>query len=596
MTWRRRMVVLAIVLGLGDVALASGGTIHPATAGHLDYITVVQLPTGPNDRAITRYGVLGAAYPSGSEFDPNSVICGARTRAGHQSHNTASRPMFVDVRLEDPNNPGFPDVVPNVPAGASTLPAGADSNAAPAQCSSQVSYRDYTFNGGVGIPDPLVAFFLSFPFVTQSPNNPCYLGLELGSAPDNGRSSFFNSVTQQYALVGGNLWLDVNAFVPEVLRVSCRMHGTLQFPGDRGRPVWFIRADEAGTCVDDFISTTLVVDNFTPRPLGGEVVSLVADRSALNPKLPPKDFASSFRVLGNPRVSLADGNPYTWPPGRTILRASIPATINSRFQTRLPVNVPFLATSRLVSGPGPFDFDRTALGLRRQRGQVDDGSAEGRFTVQSPAMTDDVIAQRFPIRRLFPSCGGPISSLRVTQLQVFSSRNGGRGGWDAVTLRRDDPVLLDSADESPQGFLGGVGLIGDGVVDVPVPLDPNQTSVSKVCVPLIPPGIVPPSDDVWIVVNPFPGDTMTAGTFVGQDRTPETVVGESFFGTTCEFPYIAEPTSNWMIRLVFEPVGFVGSGDGAFLEPPVRAAARLPMRVGRDYPVKTLLDVAASPR
>ncbi|MBI1850785.1 MAG: hypothetical protein HYR85_10615 [Planctomycetes bacterium] len=595
MDWRRQLIVLVSVLGTADVARASGGTIRPATAGNIDYVTVVQVPTGPNDRVITRFGVLGAPYPYGSEFDPNSVLCGARTRAGHQSHINTSRPMLVDVRVEDPNNPGFPDVGPDAPAGAATFPAGADSNATPPQCSVFVSFRDYTFHGGAGIADPLVPCFLSFTFAPPNLPQPCYFALET-SAPNNGRAYYYNSVVQQYVPSVGNLWLDLNVASPAVLRLNCSMHGLPQFPGDRGRPVWFIRNDEAGTCVDDFISTTIVVDNLTQAPIGRQTLSLVADRSPFNPNLRPKDLVASLRMVGDPSVSLADGNPYTWPPGRTVLRATIPSSVSVRFQQSLPLNLPIFAATRTMPGPGPMEFARTALGLRRHRGQIDDGSAEGLFTVQSPARTDDVIAQRFPIRRLFSACSAPISTLRVTQMQVFSTRNGGRGGWDAVTLRRDDPVLENASDESPQGYLGGVGRIGDGIVDVPVPLDPTLAHLSKVCVPIDPPALLPLAEDVWIVVNPFPGDTMTAGTFVGQDRTPETVIGESFFGTTCEFPYIPDPTSNWMIRLIFDAVPFAGFVNAAELEPPVRVAARLPIHVGNSYPVRTVKDLASSPR
>lgn len=248
MNHRRSMLGLAVGLSLASVAFASNGTIRPATSNTLDYITVLQLPNGTNDREITRFGREGQAFPNGSEWDPNSVICGARSRSGHQAPSVPfDRQERCDVRLEDPNNPGFPDVVPTVTAGASTVPAGADSNAAPAQCPTNVSYQNFTFNAGNGINDPLVAVFMTWQVPGFGSNDPCYIGLEL-FAPNNGRTKYFNSTTATYTQsVGpnsGNVWLDAVAFTPFILDLNFRMSGSAQFVGDRGRPVWSIRGEE----------------------------------------------------------------------------------------------------------------------------------------------------------------------------------------------------------------------------------------------------------------------------------------------------------------------------------------------------------------
>src|SRR5262249_32631500 len=152
----------------------------PATTGRVDYIYYLNSPAGTNDRAITRYGIVGQPAPNGTEFlCPNTVICGARTRSGHQSTVSSNRPELLDIRLEDPNNPGFPTLT-GVPPAVGTLtpgtPAlGSDTNASPSQCPQGVTFQNFTFNGGNGVLDPLQAVFLTWRF-TGAPS--CYLALE----------------------------------------------------------------------------------------------------------------------------------------------------------------------------------------------------------------------------------------------------------------------------------------------------------------------------------------------------------------------------------------------------------------------------------
>src|SRR5262245_64137191 len=112
-----RLLDISVVVAsfaYGSVAFGTG-TVRPTTVNdQMDY-TYGFSPVGLNDRAITAYNQLGCVVTS--EFDPNTVICGARARVGHQSTTSANRPMRVDLRLENPLTPGCPDVTPDVPIG-----------------------------------------------------------------------------------------------------------------------------------------------------------------------------------------------------------------------------------------------------------------------------------------------------------------------------------------------------------------------------------------------------------------------------------------------------------------------------------------------
>ncbi len=338
-------------------------------------------------------------------------------------------------------------------------------------------------------------------------------------------------------------------------RIHLSMHGSARFPGDAGLPVWFIRADPAGTIVDDFISASLVIDNDSGAPIGPDVLSLIADRSVISPKLSSKDVTSLFRLTSNPKVSLASLNPYTWPPGRTVLEARIPASISAKFLSAMPVNMPFTVRSTALGTPNSWMEAEDALGMRRHRGHIDDGSAEAACLVRSPSIAGDVIAQRFSASRLFPAPGGnPVPIVHLTGIQLGCTSNGGgdgfSAGFDAVELRRADAVFPDSPDLSPQGLLACIGAVGDGWVDVPIPVDPSG-AVGLVTLPFGSGVPIANSMDVWVSVYLFPGDTTQAGSSLGADIDVETILGESYFSPSDGQPYINDDASNNVVRLLF---------------------------------------------
>jgi hypothetical protein len=599
MIMRRRLCLQVVACtAVSSVVFGAGGTIRPATTGLLNYLYALNLPSGTNDRAITRYGIPGVGAPNGSEFDPNSIICGARVRAGHQSNVSVDRPERCDVRLEDPLRPGFPNVAADAPIGGTIVGAagvGADSNAAPSQCSQFVSYHNFTFGGGLGVRDPRQAVFLTWIFAGAGSINPCWLGLET-SAPYNGRGLYYNSLTSTYGPVGANHWLEANVFKPRSLTVHLQMHGSPQRLGDAGQPIWFLRGDSERTITDDYISASIVIDNDSGAIIANQHLSLLVDLSAVRPDLGLKNVASVFRIVAHPRLSLASGNPYTYPTGRTHLEASIPISMPPRFAALLPLQVPFILRSGPITNPGAFQ-KLDVLGMRAYRGAVDSGTASVAYIAQATTVTNDALATRFPLDRLFPKVGvnprdtwgtgTPVQQIRVTAIEVEAATNGGAGGFDAVQLRRADPVIANAADQSPQGLLGGAGQPGDHVVDVPVPVSPNGYICHPVRLVQSPRITVSHGEDVWILSYPFPGDTTAGGTFVCADLQSSTYLGQSFFCVAGAQPYTRSDTANFMQRLLFTAVPFTESGE-ELPPPPDRPTGILPVRAGDSTPRRVL--------
>jgi hypothetical protein len=59
------------------------------------------------------------------------------------------------------------------------------------------------------------------------------------------------------------------------------------------------------------------------------------------------------------------------------------------------------------------------------------------------------------------------------------------------------------------------------------------------------------SDDVWVVVYPISGDSVSAGTFLCADVTYPTVIQQSFMTQADDVFFRRDPTLNWIIRLRF---------------------------------------------
>ncbi len=603
------LLSLACGLSLTNVALgnSASATLRIANGNNIDFIYVLNLPIGTNDRAITRYNLEGPSFPNGSEFDPNTVICGARTAVGHQSQNSGPRIERLDVRLEDPLNPGFPEAdLP--PSGALALVCGGASSVDSVEGAAGsfnvpliVAFHNWTFNGGAGFNDPLCAFYLTYKFVDPilTPVNPGYMGLDV-TTPDNTRCKFRDSVAATYGQLGNNHFLELYAFTPFILDLTIRISGATRIVGGQGRKFWYYRgARRDNRCVDDFITLSLVLDNGTGIPITSQRLRVDAQATAVGFPA-PRDVTNSFRVqrysdaltTTSPNKTLA--GTWTWQPTRSVIIASVPITVNlstKLLDSNFPAILPFIVRVQPTTFPtpaGPRDDETDDLGLSEQRGQNRDRSGEFFLFAQIPTVTNDTVSVRFPLVHLFPQCNfdnnnatpnTTASTLSVANAVVFATNSAGPGGFDAVRLQRADDVIPNAADQTPQGVLAGVGIV-DGTTSVPVVVDPNNPCVGTL-VPL--PALVNQNSDVWVVVYSVAGGTPGAGTFVCGDSSPKTVLGESFSSQAGVQPYTPYTTLNAMIDLNFVPSAFSGPAEPRV---PATVTSRRPLIPRGQVPTK----------
>ncbi len=581
------LLSLACGLSLTNVALGNSGsaTLRPANGNFIDFIYVLNLPLGMNDRAITRYNQEGVAFPNGSEFDPNTVVCGARTAVAHQSNVAGPRTERVDVRLEDPLNPGFPEA-DLAPSGALALVCGGASSVDTVEGAAGsfdvpqfLAFHNWTFNAGAGFNDPLCAFYLTYKFVDPvlTPADPGYMGLDV-TAPDNTRCKFRDSVAATYGQLGNNHFLELYAFTPFILDLTILISGASRVVGETGRKFWYYRGSRRDNrCVDDFITLSLVLDNGTGLPITSQVLSVVAQATAIGFPT-PRDVTNLFRVIRysdaltttSPNKTLT--GTWTWQPIRTVIIARIPITVNlstKLLDNNFPAILPFVVRAQPTTFPtpaGPRDDETDDLGLSEQRGQNRDRTGEFILFAQNPTITNDTVSVRYPLVHLLPQCnfdnnnGTPnttASTLTIANAVVFAANQGGSGGFDAVRLQRADDVIPNAADQTPQGILAGVGIV-DNTASVPVVVDPNNPC-TQTLVTL--PALVNQNSDIWVVTYSVAGDTPGAGTFVCGDSSPRTVLGESFSSQAGVQPYTPYSTLNAMIDLNFVANPFVGPTD-----------------------------------
>jgi hypothetical protein len=205
------------------------------------------------------------------------------------------------------------------------------------------------------------------------------------------------------------------------------------------------------------------------------------------------------------------------------------------------------------------------------------------------------LATRFPLARLFPRIGvdprdtartgTPVSQIRVAEIQVVAASNGSTGGFDAVQLRRADPVIPNAADQSPIGLLGGTGTPGDGIIDVPLSVDPNGFICHVVQLPQTPRIPISHAADVWILTYSRP---RFSSSFVCAELPRDTYLGQSFFVHAGGQPYTRSDTANFMQRLVFA-VNALSDGEGESSDEPAPTPARaVEMRVGDEIPRRIL--------
>ncbi|MBI1850865.1 MAG: hypothetical protein HYR85_11025 [Planctomycetes bacterium] len=584
---RRTLVSFAVVVSSNlagtTLGFARNGAVRPVADGTVEATFVVNTLSGQNDRVITRYGVHAPGQPNGlfvSEFDPNSVICGARTFQGQSDPNTAvTSASFLDLRPEDPMNAGHPDLT-NMMSPPVFFADENNGGIVPRPCPSGVGYVDWTFGLGMGISNMnLQGFFLTYRFFPpgQDANDQCAIGIDTDSGV-TGRCQVFDSralpAPGVFRDLGSDAFLEVKVFERRLVDMSIRFHGSSRFPGDLGSPIVVLRTRGTRSILPttDKPSTTVKVDNTTPPPLTNISVQLTiqGDLTGLTPGGNLRDFSHLFRTSDGQPI----GPPRSFPINtgqRLIVQAAVPG-VPDRFIALTPVNIPMFASMTATFGAQMPDREVGVLGLRPNPGTHDDNQTDAFVRPRAATRTGDALAVRFRAYDFWNS-----GAFRISGIEVVGHQLGGNG-LDALEVRKQDAILTDSPDLSPNGRLGFVGTL-DGIAELPLAAGvANRFNiVTDISFPF-PPGI---QDDIWLIAY-FPQET-AAGVEIGSDRTFATLLGDSFFTLQNAQPFVKSPQDNFQLRLLLD--GEFGTiaptpAPAATLDPPSLEADHLRLVVG----------------
>jgi len=555
---------LLVFLAVPFPAFASGGSVKLKT------------DNGPDGYYYNALGNASGRYCSfyfAGEFDINAIICGVRVAELDQSVITPGVDDYflgLDLRFEDPNTPTYADLTA---AGLITL---GDANTL-ATCSSTGAFRTRTFAGGGGVPDPGTRLLLTLP---QPANNNPGEGIDFCGLLLDTNSVFANSTRSQGYFPGGpttsigfNHFAEFVVFEPMEFDLGIRMTGSSRFAGDRGLPVLFARRacsgpdcridgsdGSPGNATDDFVTARLTLDNNTqeaPRPLD---LIIEADRSAINPKLGPRDVTAFFKAIGGGGPIM---NPVTFPSGRTLFNLEIKIAIKRRFLSSFPVNLPFDVRLEDPNDPNDVpDRESQALGIRPGAGYYDDDTHRGGFFfTQSPVRTGDALLVRFDAVDL----PRPGNTLVVSGIEVVGGEFGASGltGLDAVQLRREDAVLARNPDLSPQGLYRAQGTLGDpGNADgVQVGL-PATTVLVDLTDYVVMPSVPGLAENLFALAFLNPGDTGAAVTAVGSAGAGDVFIGNSSTLNAFTLPVSPFPQDDLEIRLDVDGALSTAATDG----------------------------------
>ena len=190
-------VSLFLISLVSTTAFAAGGAVVLRTDGGADGY-YYGLGGSGSDRYISE-------YPVGT-IPPGSIICGARVRERNQGQPPGV--MGCELRLEDPANPGYPDL--SVPALAS-----ADAGSL-GPCSNSGVPRAFTFANGAGLAAPPGTHYVCAVEPVHGSGSLDFCGVLLDtSGPYLGFAKYFSG-----GVFGAIPW---NHFVEEVTFTSARM-------------------------------------------------------------------------------------------------------------------------------------------------------------------------------------------------------------------------------------------------------------------------------------------------------------------------------------------------------------------------------------
>jgi hypothetical protein len=556
-----------LAVALAPLAVVALGARHAAGSGG-----EVKLKTdnGPDGYYYNALGAAAGRYVAkyeAADIRMDGLVCGARRLDNDNSiivHGVDAYTHGLDLRASDPNAPEYADLT------SAGLLAPGDPNSL-VSCSTGAASRTGTFGGGAGVPHPGFRFFIT---LAQPANNDPANGIDFCGILLDTSSIFANSARTQGYFPGGvktsigfNHFVEAVVFEPVDQDVSLRMTGSSRFPGDRGLPVQFARRRCSGSAcrissmdptdnngTDDFITARITIDN----RLGPATLVLVveADRSAVNPRLGPRDVLPFFRPIGG---GAPVTSPITFPTGRTLLALEIDRVIARRLLARLPVSLPFQVRLEDPNDPNLIpDEESQDLGLRPNTGYYDDDTHSGGFFfTQSPVLSGDALCVRYDAVDL-PKPG---NALVVSGAQVVGGEFGVTGlrGLDAFELRREDTILPGNPDLSPQGLFRSQGTVGDPGNGDGIPMGIPVTTVS---IDLT--DYVATPQNPALAVNLFglaylnPGDTGAQVTAIGSAGAGDAFIGNSSTLHAGEIPVVPFASVDLEIRLDVE--GELGTG------------------------------------
>jgi hypothetical protein len=544
----------ALVLA-ANTAFAAGGTVALRTDNGADGYYYGLSGSGV-DRYMNEY--------LSNTFDPGTIICGARWRELNQGVIPAPGIGGGDLRLEDPANPGYPDLVGGLIATVDVASQGT--------CAGGTT-RIFTFAAGAGVPDPIVKHYISAiePLHgTTGTLDFCGTLLDTNSPPQGFAKTYSGG---NFGALPWNHFIEEIAFTSKRMDLNIRASGSARYPGDLGIPVVYTTRTNSGLSVtDDNITLTLSIDNGTGVSAGRNL-KICADQSVIDPKKGLKEITGFFRPVGGGGPIM---NPLTLPVGRTILRLEVSAAsvktkaasiVNKRvlnLPLRVLVDDPAVDTNACaLDGGADVDDETQQLGLRRRPGSSDDNGIEAFFVVQAPNQPGDSLNVRYQAIDM------PKVGYTTTGFEVVGGEFGGSGlpGLDAIELRTEDPVFAGDADLTAVGLVETFGA-ADGVGSAPLGVPPTTAvfnSGDHFIDPTLNPGLV---SNLYVRGLLLPGEAATV-TAIGADTTPsDTILGDSSF-TVSGLQPSTTTLNNFAVRLLV-------NGDRSTLESASSSAVMAP--------------------
>ncbi len=514
--------ILALAVAAAEVS-GAGGALKRYNDGVPNGVMVTFSNSTPEDRFMQEYRA--------GTFSQGTVVCGGRVE--HRNDGAPSAFTNFELRWEDPTHPGFCDISPAgliavADPGSFGLCGGGDA----------MSFPTFASGAGVLIDSAEHFYFTAILPIQTGPD--CGILVDT-NPPDFRRGKLYDSSRGAYEEAIGNLMLDVFAVEPMYFNFSVTMRGRQRFPGDPGIPMVFARRPNSTgplTQTDDYVSATIVYDNFIAAPVSREI-TMEVDRSALRPGLGYR-YVPLFRYVG---TSIPFSGPIVLQPGRTRIAIEIPRALKDQVLPALPLNLRFRSRvwePDFATGNPTSAFD--VLGLRPYAGVLDDGTGE---TVTLPRVTGflrDAMAVRFRAIDLPRTAAYTVSGVELLGREVGGTS---LAGFDAIEVRRDDFLMTASPDMSPLGLLTSFGAV-DGIGEVPAP---GRTVVDLPDIAVDP--TAGRSVDLWAIVYVRVGDRSVAGTLLGLDSTADTLLSDSFITFAGAVPFRAQ-AGNFVLRLLLD--------------------------------------------